>query len=104
MLPWQIARHAWPLSQGLLPWRNSPGQETAIVRPKFDVRAVLAASLCAVRLAVPQAASAQTAPMTAPAAIGPYDMALPLVATGFVAGCGAGANAATGATWLYRHM
>jgi len=109
-----------------------------------NVRAVLAASLCAGCLMMPQATSAQTAPVTAPPAIGPYDMPMqewqglsclwggvigavgvfyysdvltaaatgatnplvlvPLVATGFVAGCSAGANGAPGLTWLYRHM
>ncbi len=29
---------------------------------------------------------------------------VPLVATGFVAGCSVGANSAPGLTWLYRHL
>jgi len=104
----------------------------------------LAALLLAASLAIPQAASAQSAVASPSPAVGPYDIPLqewqglsclwggviggagvfyysdvltvattgatnplllvPLVATGFVAGCSVGANSSPGLTWLYRHL
>lgn len=104
----------------------------------------LAALLLAALLAIPQAASAQSAVVAPSPAVGPYDIPLqewqglsclwggviggagvfyysdvltvattgatnplllvPLVATGFVAGCSVGANSSPGLTWLYRHL
>ena len=104
----------------------------------------LAALLLAASLAIPQAASAQSAVVAPSPAVGPYDIPLqdwqglsclwggviggagvfyysdvltvattgatnplllvPLVATGFVAGCSVGANSSPGLTWLYRHL
>jgi hypothetical protein len=115
-------------------------QEDRIVR----FRNSLAALLLAASLAIPQAASAQSAVVAPSPAVGPYDIPLqdwqglsclwggviggagvfyysdvltvattgatnplllvPLVATGFVAGCSVGANSSPGLTWLYRHL